>query len=92
MTPDLKRIESCRACGAAIFWTQTSTGKAMPVDASPSMLGNVLVFPTVDRKFVAVVLGAAEAKEHTIRDRHTSHFATCPKAAVFRKPKPRGIK
>jgi len=85
MRADLRRIDKCKACGSPIIWTQTSTGKAMPVDASPVPTGNVLLFPTIDRKWLAMVVSADEAKA-TPHERYVSHFATCPAAARFRRP------
>ena len=82
---DLRKIEKCRACQAAIVWATTSTGKAMPVDAAPSPDGNVLLLPTVDHKFVAVVVGKEEAEKSAAVERYKSHFATCPSAASFRR-------
>lgn len=88
MTPALKRIDKCSACGAPIVWASTSNGGRMPVDVGATPDGNVLLLATIDHRWVAIVVGKAEAKAQAgPRERHTSHFATCPKAAVFRKPR-----
>ncbi len=85
MPADLRSIRKCTGCNAPIVWAETSTGRAMPVDADPVPDGNVLLFPTIDRKWLAVVLGADEAQASR-SERHKSHFATCPVASRFRKP------
>lgn len=87
--PDLKRIESCTACGAPIVWASTSNGAMMPVDAEATPDGNLLLLSTVDRKWVAIVIGKAtrEAPQAAPRERHKSHFATCTDPKRFRKPR-----
>jgi hypothetical protein len=82
---DLRKIEMCRACQAPIVWATTSAGKNMPVDAEPSDDGNVLLFPTVDHKVIAIAMGKREATMSKAKERYKSHFATCPSAASFRK-------
>jgi hypothetical protein len=84
--PDLRKIEKCSACEAPIVWTETSTGAKMPVDASPSEAGNVALFPTVEGRWIALVLGKrTHAAPGSSAERYTSHFATCPYAEHFRK-------
>jgi len=73
--------DTCRSCNAPIIWAYTAT-KRMPVDAEPSTKG------TVELRWEAgtvraTVLGAAKAFGR--RDLRTSHFATCPDAAGWRK-------
>lgn len=85
MTAELHKIDRCKACEAPIIWSETSTGHAMPVDASPVDDGNVLLFPTADRKYVAIVVAKTEAGAWAGRERYKSHFATCPAAAAFRR-------
>ena len=82
---DLRKIDKCRACSAPIVWATTSAGKSMPVDAEPSPDGNVLLFATVDRKWIAIVMGKGEAAKSAARERFTSHFANCPSAESFRR-------
>lgn len=82
---DLRKIDKCGACQAPIVWAQTSTGKLMPVDAVPVSDGNVLLLPTVDHKFVAMVVGKEEAASSAAVERYKSHFATCPSAASYRR-------
>ncbi len=85
MPTDLRRINKCTACHAPIVWATTSTGKAMPVDAEPTENGNLFLMPTVDRRWLAIVLGKVDGATAP-RERYTSHFATCTEAARFRKP------
>ena len=89
MGPELRRIDKCGGCGAPIIWaTSAATGGRMPVDAEPSPKGNLLLVLTIDRKWVAIVMGQAtrEAGQSKPGERHTSHFATCPHASRYRKP------
>ena len=94
MVTDLKTIAQCSACGASIIWAETSAGARMPVDASPVPEGNVMLFPTIDRKWLAIVMGVSEAKGRDLlkanpRDRYVSHFATCPHADTLRSNRPK---
>lgn len=70
----------CSSCGAAIVWAVTVAGARMPVDAAPSPKGNLVL----EGETVRVVPPPDLLDQ---RPRHTSHFATCPDAAQFRKPK-----
>lgn len=71
---------ACRACGAEMIWTFTESGKRMPLDAEPSSEGT----------FVTEMRGkdlyAVYVKRGSDPDARTSHFATCPSAADFRRP------
>lgn len=90
MGPDLKRIDKCSACDAPIVWASTSAGGKMPVDAEPTPDGNLLLLATVDRRWVAIVIGKATRQAGTravMGERHTSHFATCTDPERFRKPR-----
>ena len=75
-------MAACKSCGASITWTITkATGKNMPVDAEPSVRGNLVV---------EFRNGGYESRFATDEDRqlarpmHTSHFATCPDAPSWR--------
>ena len=72
----------CRSCRAWILWVQLRSGKKMPLDYVPSVDGNIIVENGFARVLGAVELSARPAGER----RHTSHFATCPQAAKFRRP------
>ena len=65
-------MEKCRGCGADIIWIITQGDKRMPLDAKP------------EKRFITD-RGKEEELRGYMRDTYTSHFATCPKAAEFRK-------
>lgn len=66
----------CRTCSAEIRWVRMASGKTMPVDARPSVIGNI----EIDAKGVGVVVPRANSD----RDRFVSHFTTCPDATKHR--------
>lgn len=63
-------MSRCRSCGAEILWAVTTSGKRMPVDATPEPYGNVQL-ETVDGVLRASVVGHGDGT-------HVAHFATCP--------------
>lgn len=80
--PDLE-IDKCASCSAPVIWATTERLRSMPVDAEPSKDGNVQL---VDRNAgppLARVLKVAEQFGKT--NLRTSHLATCPQAAKWRK-------
>jgi hypothetical protein len=75
---------------AEIVWCVTTKGKRMPVDVIPDPGGNV-VLSTMDGELHDGDMVEVDAGP-TLTDRPdiirlTSHFATCPEAASFRKPR-----
>lgn len=86
----------CSSCGARIVYAHAAkTGRLMPVDHEPdNVRGNVLL--AVERGGVTAYLFGdaalataaeqvlAEGEHRPMRDRHLSHFATCPQAAEHR--------
>jgi hypothetical protein len=66
----------CKGCGQAIEWHKTAEGKNIPIDPEPHEDGNL----TFDER-MRVVYAAKGSKPRMYK----SHFATCPKAAEFRK-------
>lgn len=85
---------TCRSCGAAITWAETSNGRAMPVDTEPNVNGNIVLLPAADPRepTLALVLdktGAIRTPAGVARppasERHTSHFATCVDADEWRR-------
>lgn len=70
-----RAICSSAKCNAQILWVYTRGGKRMPLDAEPTSRGWVVDSAT------------GVAKERNI---YTAHFATCPDAERFRKPKSQG--
>jgi hypothetical protein len=66
--------QKCKGCGAEILWAITRAGKHMPLDAKPEQRFLLITGIAPDWGYVA-------QPEKT----YQSHFATCPKAAEFRK-------
>lgn len=77
-------------CGRDIIWAiNEATGKSMPLDPNPIANGNVEATGLTDGtsgNLVVKVLKKDEAGRPGA-DRYRSHFATCPKAADFRRSK-----
>ena len=74
------RISRCTSCGASILWAETVNGKAMPLDEMPDPDGK-FALDEADEPPIATY-------KHTNpggAERFTSHFATCPDAAKFRR-------
>jgi hypothetical protein len=66
------RESNCRRCGDPIKWaTHARTGRPMPLNAAP--VPAVFAITSDGQAAAAIV--------------YTSHFATCPHADEFRKPK-----
>lgn len=74
---------TCRSCGAPIVWGTTYAGKRMPIDATPTAMGNVRLFG--DGRAMALGLTDIEAYRQAGIALYTSHFATCPHAARHRR-------
>lgn len=81
--------EECRAaeCRRPIIWTVTSAGKSMPVDAEPVPDGTILVEEALGQLRSRVLSGPEREWSWVQGRKHTSHFATCPAASTFRKPR-----
>ena len=82
---------NCRSCGASIVWTITDRGKRMPVDADPHPEGTIEVIahaaePNLYRSRVLDPYALDIARENRTPV-HRSHFATCPQAAGWRRPR-----
>lgn len=76
---ELGVITECRSCHGPIVWCLTERGKRMPVDAVPVESGTFVKVATQDG---SPVMSARHAPEGA---RYTSHFATCPDAADWRR-------
>jgi len=72
----MKKIVNCRSCRARIFFIRTPRGKSHPVDADPVRIW---------KQGPADLVG--DPGDWTQVEGHTSHFATCPDADRFRKPR-----
>lgn len=68
--------EMCRACHAPIIFARTAEGRRMPLDKEPLATGFVLELDAD---------GVVCTRSVQVR---TSHFATCPNAAQFRRKRP----
>ena len=85
----INRETTCRACGKKIMFLKTHNGKTVPVDAE-----SVYFVPDIRGKNLYVLpdggtLRGVEPMEGD-QDKHIgyiSHFATCPNADQFRKPR-----
>ena len=67
----------CKSCGAEIFWRNTPSGRAIPIDIQKRILGGNIILIGLESCEV-VGPGAGE---------YVSHFATCPNAKKHRKQK-----
>jgi hypothetical protein len=76
-------MSTCSSCGAAILWTQTSTGRAMPVDAEPSEKGNIYLQREPGPPIIAIYV--SNKVPHDFKPLYLSHFATCPDAKKHRR-------
>lgn len=83
--------ETCRSCGAKIIWATTLNGRSMPVDAEPNPeQGNLFLARGLSDSVVAITLSGLNAHARVSARRvgvnlFTSHFATCPDHAKWRK-------
>ena len=85
---------NCRACGAEILFIKTQKGKTMPVDAKskwistdPEGIPFVLADGSVVKAKEVQCADYNEAAKAGYQIGYVSHFATCPQAASFRKPR-----
>lgn len=74
--------DTCASCGKPIFWIVTPNKAKMPVDATPTLDGNVIV----DTAWSTGVVLPRDAPRGD-SPRYTSHFATCAQAAYHRRIK-----
>jgi hypothetical protein len=85
-------VEQCGApqCGRDIVWAKTNKAKWMPVDLEPSPDGNVVLRWAAGMEAPqATVLTAAQHRQRQLLmgSLRNSHFATCPDAERFRRPR-----
>jgi len=72
--PEAPALQPCRACNEPLIFALSDGGKWMPFNAKPLRAFNLRQ--------------AEDGKWHaTATMVYVSHFATCPNAADFRKPK-----
>jgi hypothetical protein len=77
-----------RGCTALIVWATTANVRPMPVDPEPVGDGNVLL-SWVNGAVRAEVIGKSGQARLFGRTRYRSHFASCPAAGDFRRPRGR---
>lgn len=78
----------CGSCHAEVVWVHTRAGERMPINPSPSPLGN-LRLDLHGRQIFATVTPDATPDMFDPNDsgvRYLSHFATCPEADEWRQP------
>lgn len=80
---------TCRACGAPIRFIKTVGGKTIPVNPEEvpywQQAGGASKIVTPNGEVVSAVLEGDQQKATGIG--YISHFATCPCADQFRKPR-----
>jgi hypothetical protein len=82
----LKR-SACRSCKQPIVWARAEgSDRWMPMNAEPDANGTHVLMGWDDPP-VATKVGAGELAFSEVRERYTSHFATCPNANDHRKPR-----
>ena len=82
-----ERVPTCRSCGAEIRFLRAATGRPIPVDREPDAdLGNGLIERGVATPITSTTQLVALRADG--RDLYVSHFATCPRAHVHRRPAP----
>jgi hypothetical protein len=78
---------NCRSCNAPIIWSETITGKPMPLDQEPALDGNIVLGLRSGKTPLALVqtkqqLERLRAKGELL---YKSHFVTCPQSRGWRK-------
>ena len=83
-------MSRCASCSAEIVWCRTKTGRRIPVNVDPVLVGNITVD---DYGGLTELIGGSEppitvhwASTGSLdgRPRYVSHFATCPNADQHR--------
>lgn len=78
-------LKPCRGCGQPVLWAKTPAGKAIPLDPGQASAGTIVL-----ENGIAYVLRVgdprfAEWMSRPAHERYKSHFASCSRAADFRK-------
>jgi hypothetical protein len=85
----------CASCEAPVLWAVTATtGSRMPLDPEPRADGTIALIGSADdvEAPLALVLRPSqlrEARNHGAPRLYRSHFASCPHAARWRRPRPK---
>ncbi len=77
----------CRSCDQEVTWVVTEAGRFMPLDPIPTAVGNVVL---VDGPGGSKVARVVDSLGDGVEPRWRSHFATCPQAKRWRRP--RGVR
>lgn len=81
----------CRACGARILFLKTASGKTMPVDEEGTFFLETENGPEMFVLGDGVTMRGQRVSTEQMMDAdrfgYVSHFATCPAADQFRKPR-----
>jgi hypothetical protein len=86
-------MATCRSCDAEIVWARNEqTGKLMPFDATPDPKGRWALDDADEGEGLEAAETGRPAELVAYIDpmagtRYTSHFATCPQASEWRKPR-----
>jgi hypothetical protein len=75
--------ELCRSCKAPVIWAITESGKWMPLDAQSSLSGEWRLFGDTPR----AVHVPQERREELAGQLYVAHWATCPNAEDYRRPR-----
>jgi hypothetical protein len=79
--------DKCRSCNAPILWSETTTGRRMPLDYTPTTDGNIIL--GLRKHLPPLALVQTQQSLERLRHRgellYTSHFVTCPQSERWRK-------
>ena len=79
--------EVCARCKQPLRWVRTERGKRMPLNPDPVPDGNVAIVDGVVVVLAPAVLSRMRAEGLDKLELYKSHFATCPYAGEFRRPR-----
>ena len=79
---------TCRSCNRPIVWAVSNNGKNIPMDPEPVANGtHIMASSTRDGRIHFDIVAYNEQFHGTDAKRYRSHFASCPDAAKFRRPR-----
>jgi hypothetical protein len=85
-------MNQCRSCKAPIVWVSTALGKRLPLDPDPVEGGNLVVIQGSLKEPASEPIVTYRRPDHGGRLTYQTHFASCPHATQFRRPRPRTIR
>lgn len=78
----------CRGCGRPIIWAVSEAGKNQPWDPTPNdQRGTHVLVPDTHNGAISFTSRRPRASDPVGTRRYVCHFATCPEAQKFRRPK-----